>query len=91
MLSLKVVLTVSVVLTSAQCEPETQTSSSSNVLVDEGYDSHITHYSLLDLTHARLRFLDIIEHAQEIEKAWLRILKYVELYDNCYEHFDILR
>ena len=70
MLSLKVVLTVSVVLTSAQCEPETQTSSSSsNVLVDEGYDSHITHYSLLDLTHARLRFLDIIEHAQEIEKA----------------------
>ena len=69
MLSLKVVLTVSVVLTSALCEPETRTSSSSNVLVDEGYDPHITHYSLLDITHASIHFLDIIEHAQEIEKA----------------------
>ena len=68
MLSLREVLTVSVVLTSALCEPEAQTSSS-NVLVDEGYESHITHYSLLDITHASLRFLDIIEHAQEIEKA----------------------
>ena len=52
LLSLREVLTVSVVLTSALCEPEAQTSSS-NVLVDEGYESHITHYSLLDLTHTQ--------------------------------------